>query len=72
VDHAASPTSVVPLSVDSIDFSLSTLEHLDEQFADYGFIDISPPPPLPEDDDNYLAVIQADLLDVAVIDVTPG
>jgi hypothetical protein len=55
--------------VDCIDFSLSTLEHLDEQFADYGFIDPSPPPPLPEDDDNYLAAIQADLLDVSVIDV---
>jgi hypothetical protein len=64
VARTVSPTSAV-LSVDSIDFSLSTLEHMDEQFTDYGFIDPSPPPLLPEDDDNYLADVQADLLAVS-------
>jgi hypothetical protein len=70
VDRAASPTSAI-ISVDTIDFTLSTLEHLDEQFTDYGYVDPCPSPLLPEDDDNYLADVQADLLDVSFQDALP-
>jgi hypothetical protein len=58
------------IDIDTIDFTLSTLDHLDEQFSAYGFVDPSPSPLLPEDDDNYLADVQADLLDVSFQDAT--
>jgi hypothetical protein len=53
------------IDVDDIDFTLSTLTHLDEQFTGYGFVDPNQIPFLAEDDDNYLGDIQADLLDVS-------
>jgi hypothetical protein len=64
VDRADSPTTVI--DVDDIDFTLSTLDHLDDQFADYGFIDPCPIPLLPEDDDNYLGNLRADVADVSI------
>lgn len=54
------------MSIDKIDFSLSTLDHLDEQFSMYGFVNPNLPPLLPEINNNYLANIQSGLLDVTI------
>lgn len=54
------------VSIDEIDFFLSTLDHFNKQFSMYHFVDSDLPPLLPEDDNNCLANIQNDLLDVTI------
>lgn len=41
------------------------MDHLDEQFSEYGYVNPAPPSLLPEDDDNYAADVQAELYNVS-------
>ena len=77
VCHVYLPCPILPLlpvppgslvSIHEIDFSLPTLDHLDEQFTMYGFVNPDLPPLLPEDGNNYLADLHTNLLDVSVAD----